>query len=84
MRNDRLREPIYSNKRLAFREFLISKRQAIKLSQKGLANKLNVHHSMIGKIETGDRRLETLEFINYCQALNLDPCEVIKHINQQS
>ena len=37
-----------------------------------------VIYSLIGKIETGDRRLDVCEFITYCQALKLDPCQVIK------
>ncbi len=82
MNNDKLREAVYSEKRLVFRKRLISKRQSLNLSQKGLADKLGVHHSMIGKIEIGDRRLEVLEFINYCQALEINPCEIIKLIKK--
>jgi hypothetical protein len=36
---------------------------------------LNVHHSIIGKIELGERRLDVIEWIEYCEALNADPFE---------
>ena len=83
MNNDKLRSPIFSEARIVFRRLLVSKRQSLNLSQKRLADKLGVHHSMIGKIEIGDRRLEVLEFINYCQALEINPCEVLKQIKHE-
>ena len=36
-------------------------------------------HSFVSKIESGERRLDVVEFIWYCQALSLDPCEAIFH-----
>ncbi|CAC9469559.1 hypothetical protein BSPLISOX_233 [uncultured Gammaproteobacteria bacterium] len=35
---------------------------------------------MIGKIEVGNRKLDTLEFINYCQALKMSPCKTLQLI----
>ena len=40
---------------------------------RGLATKLEIHHSIIGKIETGDRKLDLFEFIAYCEAIGVDP-----------
>ena len=39
---------------------------------------LNVHHSIIGKIELGERRLDVIEWIQYCEALNADPSEFLE------
>ncbi len=73
MKNDNLRNSIYSQQSTRFRELIVSQRKTLGLSQKALSEKLGVHHSMVGKIETGDRRLEILEFLNYCKALEIDP-----------
>ena len=43
---------------------------------------MGVVHSFIGKVETGDRRLDIFEFITYCRALELDPGEVIREIQE--
>ena len=47
------------------------------LTQRDLAKQLGVTHSIIGKIETGDRRLDVVEFYEYTKALNLVPSETL-------
>jgi len=34
---------------------------------------LDVPHSFISKIEHGDRRLDIIEYLQYCEALKLSP-----------
>ena len=81
----KFRKSIYSKQHTALRDFWISRRKELNLSQAELANKLNVVQSLIGKIETGDRRLDIIEMIDYTQALEVDPHEVIDLIiNQKS
>lgn len=38
-----------------------------------LAEKLEVSHSIVGKIEDGTSKIELFEFISYCQAIGADP-----------
>ena len=59
------------------REYLIQKRNELDLTQRDLGARLSVHHTLIGKVETGDRRLDVVELLDYCKALEVDPHEVI-------
>ncbi len=52
------------------------------LSQRALAEKLDVIYSLVGKIETGERRLDIFEFITYCESLELSPNEVLLKLQQ--
>lgn len=39
-------------------------------------------HSFIGKIETGERRLDVAEYVKYCLALQIDPLDGIKLLSK--
>jgi transcriptional regulator with XRE-family HTH domain len=71
MKYVKFRKSIHSKEHLALRNFWIKSRKNIGLSQQQLADKLGVIYSLIGKIETGDRRLDSVETIEYCKALNV-------------
>lgn len=66
-----LRLSIHAPEHIWLRQLFIQRRLQLGLSQRALAERLNVIHSFIGKVETGDRRLDILEFILYCQALEI-------------
>ena len=78
----KFRESIHSHKHKTVRKFLIERRKELGLSQQALADRLNVIYSLIGKIETGDRRLDIVELVTYCDALELEACDVLKLINR--
>lgn len=42
---------------------------------RALADKLEVPHSFVQKIETMERRLDVMEYVSYCGALGIDPKE---------
>lgn len=54
------------------RNWLTKQRQEAGLSIRALAQKLDVHHSLIGKIEEGRRKIDLLEYVEYCAALGVD------------
>ncbi|MCW8125110.1 helix-turn-helix domain-containing protein [Microbulbifer halophilus] len=69
-----LHSPEYDN----LREWLKRTRGKSGLSQRALSNRLGLHHSIVGKLESGERKFELYEFIRYCEAINADPEEAFR------
>ena len=72
-----MRRSIYSTENKVLTQWLVEQRKKAKLSQRDLAAMLDLHHSIVGKIETGERRLNVVEFIEYCQKIDADPHAII-------
>lgn len=81
MKNIRL--SIHSTEHQWLRELFLKRRQELGLTQRSLGEKMGVLYSFIGKVETGDRRLDVFEFIAYCKGLELDPEAVLREIEQR-
>ncbi|MDB1145021.1 MAG: helix-turn-helix transcriptional regulator [Alcaligenaceae bacterium] len=62
---------------------LINLRKQKNLTQQQLADKLGKHQSYIAKIEKYERKLDVMEFIEFCEALDITSNEVT-HIIQNS
>jgi len=45
-----------------------------------LSQLLGTPHSFIGKVENQERRLDIVEYVRYCNALEVDPLEGLKKI----
>ena len=45
-----------------------------------LSQIIGTPHSFIGKVENQERRLDIVEYIRYCRALEVDPIEGLKKI----
>ena len=52
-------------------------REAAGLTQRELAQELEREHSFVGRIETGERRVDLVEFVWICEACGQDPEEAI-------
>lgn len=50
-------------------------REASGLTIRDVAERLGRHHSVIGKMEQDRRRIDLLEFIDYCHVIGADPRE---------
>ncbi|MCZ6802984.1 MAG: helix-turn-helix transcriptional regulator [Proteobacteria bacterium] len=50
------------------------------LTMRDLAKRLDTPHSFIGKVEQGDRRLDVIEYLQYCDALGVSPIEGLRVI----
>ena len=75
-----LRLSIHAAEHVRLRQMLTERRLALGLSQRALAERLGVIHSFVGKVETGDRRLDIFEFLLYCDSLELDAVAVLQEI----
>ena len=64
---------IYSPEMIAIRNWLREKRLEQHLTMRQLAERLERPHSFVQRVEEGDRRLDVVEFVWYCQALGIEP-----------
>ena len=53
--------------------WLREQRKAKGLSMRDVGAKLRLPHTWVGKIETGERRLDVAEFVRLCRVLGADP-----------
>lgn len=77
------------NEKVIYSNFSLNKEISIWLKMKRhrqgytmrtLALKLGKSHSYISKIETSQSKLSVGDYIEFCRALNADPCEGIEHL----
>ena len=66
-----------------FRSELKKARITSGLLQKDLAKSLYRPQSYISKIESGERSIDVVEFINYCQAVGIDSAKFIKRVSDK-
>ncbi|MGA2498388.1 MAG: helix-turn-helix transcriptional regulator [Tepidisphaeraceae bacterium] len=57
----------------SLRQQLASLRAAAGLSQRQLATILRVPHSWVAKVESGERRIDMVEFVWFCDACGTSP-----------
>lgn len=77
-----MKKTIYSQNSQVLTTYLRDSRKSAGLTIRQLAKKMDVHHSIIGKIETGERRLDVIEFIEYCSVLGIAPNTVIEKLEK--
>lgn len=63
-----LHTPAYA----AFRLLLADARERQGLTQAALASRLNKPQSFVSKYESGERRLDVVEFVSVCSALGVE------------
>lgn len=70
-----MQKTIYSPEYANLLKWLRTQRQEKGLTMRELGEKMQIHHSWIGKVEQGERRLDVVEYLRICDALNIDPHE---------
>ena len=59
---------------------LVAIREEAAVTQRELARRIGRAHSYVGRIESGTRRLDLPEFIEWCEALGKNPVAVVRRI----
>jgi transcriptional regulator with XRE-family HTH domain len=59
---------------------LARRRGEMRLSQAEVAKRLGVHQQFVSRYETGERRLDIVEFWDVAQALELDGLELVRRL----
>jgi transcriptional regulator with XRE-family HTH domain len=72
-----LRKSLGSARHRALVDLLIAKREAAGLTQADLATKLGEYQSFVARLESGQRRVDVVEFFELSEALGFDPVKAI-------
>lgn len=59
-------------------QWLKRQRESKALSLRDAGRLVDVHHSIIGKVETGKRRIDLVEYFVYCRAMGFNAAEGIE------
>ncbi|MGR8965071.1 helix-turn-helix domain-containing protein (plasmid) [Rhizobium leguminosarum] len=59
---------------------LIEKREASGLTQTELADKLGEYQSFVARLESGQRRVDVIEFLELARILNFDPLDALRRL----
>lgn len=65
---------------IRLQEMLIETRHTKNLTQVEVANRLGKPQSFVSKYESGERRLDVIEFIEVCKALSANPLSIIRDL----
>lgn len=75
-----VQKTIHSDEHAHLRDLLVTKREASKMTQSALAERLSMPQSFVSKVERGERLLDVVEFARYIAALNADPVRVFSQL----
>jgi predicted transcriptional regulator len=73
-----MKTSVYSIHYDKLREWLKTMRESRNLTLRDVAKLTGRHHSVMGKVEQARRKIEIVEFVEYCDLLEVDPHEGLK------
>ncbi|MBY5378315.1 multiprotein-bridging factor 1 family protein [Rhizobium leguminosarum] len=62
---------------------LVEKREASGLTQTELADKLGEYQSFVARLESGQRRVDVVEFLELSRILNFDPLDALGRLAKE-
>ena len=71
----------FTHEYAAFLEGLVAARKRQGLTQQALAGLLGKPQSFVSKYESGERRLDVVEFIQIAKVLGEDPVRLLREMN---
>lgn len=71
-----------SPRRVRLQNLLADHRRSAGLTQADLAGRLGRPQSFVSKYETGERRLDVIEFLEVIEALAVDPAVVLAELGR--
>lgn len=70
----------YNKLNLIFKE----RRLALGLSMRDLGEIIKEPHSFVQKVEANQRKLDIFQYVQYCEALEINPAETLKILMNKS
>jgi transcriptional regulator with XRE-family HTH domain len=79
-----LAKTLGSKRHKALIDLLIAKREAAGMTQADLAARLGEYQSFVARLESGQRRVDVVEFLELAEALGFDPAKAISALKKTS
>src|SRR5258708_33672953 len=77
-----MKKSVHTPEYASLKSELRASRAQAGLSQRDLATRLRVPHSWVAKVETGERRIDLVEFCWFVSACGVDPQPVMERLLQ--
>ena len=79
-----LRKYAHTDEQFVFCTLMIKARKQAGLTQSELAQRLRRPQSFVAKYESGERRLDVVEFVAIANAIGVDPLKLLRSLIHQS
>jgi transcriptional regulator with XRE-family HTH domain len=79
-----LRKSLGSARHKALIDLLTQKREAAGMTQADLAARLGEYQSFVARLESGQRRIDVVEFLELADALAFEPAKAISALKKVS
>ena len=71
-----------SPRQKALIEYIVSRREVSGLTQAEVAKRLGEYQSFVARLESGQRRVDVVEFLAVSEVLKFDPAKAIRNISK--
>lgn len=77
-----MRKTLETQRHRALIDLIVEKREAAGLTQSRLADLLSEYQSFVARLESGQRRLDVVEFLDLAEILKFDPARAISALKK--